>query len=248
MRPVLLVEGDVVLRERLYDVLSAHGISVIAVHSGERALAVLKHERPSLVLADVRLIDSPGCALIDCIRSFDADLPILLLGDVHPTTFLIAYHVQKVLPSHVSDEVLIKELDPWLNRPEVVRRERWPGTILVVDDEPKLRTILQEFLRLHGFTVTTAASGEEALEQLKRFAPTVVLLDIKMPGMDGLLTLKKIKAVQPRVIVIVITGLEEEQTMAQALALGAHDYITKPFNFEYLETILLSKILTGHAP
>jgi CheY-like chemotaxis protein len=93
--------------------------------------------------------------------------------------------------------------------------------------------------------VTTVGSGEEALKSLERLSPTVVLLDIKMPGMDGLVTLKKIKTLRPNTTVIMITGLHEEGTIDQALALGALDYITKPFSREYLETTLLSKILLG---
>src|SRR3989338_3761800 len=73
-------------------------------------------------------------------------------------------------------------------------REHWPGIILVVEDEPKLRGVMEEFLTLRGFTVYTAASGDEALQLCRRRVPTTVLLDIRMPGMDGLLALKQLKA------------------------------------------------------
>ena len=126
------------------------------------------------------------------------------------------------------------------------RHERWPCRILVVDDEPKLRAILEQFLTLRGFCVSAASSGNEALGLLERDpSGMTVLLDVSMPGMDGLLVLKKIKASHPHVNVIMVTGLEEEQIMQEALTLGASDYITKPFNFEYLETVLLSKLLLG---
>lgn len=230
IRPILLVEADLACRERLYDLLTRHGCSVIAVHSGERAMGVLKHERPSVIVADAALSDTTGVDLVDRIRSFDANLPIILLG-----------------PNDVSDHALLQEVDRWLNAPEPARTERWPGSILVVDDEPKLRRILEEFLQLHGFTVMTATSGEDALEKLQRWLPTVVLLDIKMPGMDGLIVLKKIKALRPGVVVIMMTGLEEEQLLGQALALGAHDYLMKPFDLAYLESTLLSRILLGKA-
>ncbi|OGS21579.1 MAG: hypothetical protein A3J70_10150 [Elusimicrobia bacterium RIFCSPHIGHO2_02_FULL_61_10] len=139
-------------------------------------------------------------------------------------------------------------MDRWLNPPHNVRHEHWPGTILVVDDEPRLRTILQEFLQLHGFTVQTAASGEEALERMERTAPTVVLLDVRLLGMDGLSTLKKIKAMPSHPTVIMMTGMEEEDLMTQALAAGANDYIVKPFDLAYLESSLVSRILLGKAP
>jgi DNA-binding response OmpR family regulator len=125
---------------------------------------------------------------------------------------------------------------------------RGPGTVLVVDDEPTLLAILQEFLQLHGFTVVTAASGEEAIQQVERQSPAVALLDFQLSGMDGLVTLRKLKSLRPDLVVIMMTGLDEEQLMADALKLGAHDYIMKPFDLEYLESTLLTKVLLGKTP
>lgn len=247
-RSILVVEEDVAARERLYDVLTRHGWAVTAVHSVACALDVLKHEYPSIILADNHLSDLSGWDLATQIRQFDTRLPIILFGNGRPAAGGPAADVQACLPTEVADEALLRELDHWLQTPHPAAQPRWPGTVLVVDDEPKVRSALQEFLERHGFKVSALASGEEALEQVDRLRPSVVLLDIKLAGMDGVLTLKKIKAAHPDTIVIMMTGLEEEQTMVQAFALGAYDYITKPFNLDYLETVLLSKILTGHAP
>jgi len=248
VRPILLVEEELTARERLYDLLTRQGLSVIAVESGERAMALMKHERPGLIVANTKLSDMSGWGLVDRIRSFDANLPIIVLdaGDAAPSKTSVRRAVQAILPRNASEHALLMEIERWRNASAPTRSERWPGTILVVDDEPKVRESLQEFLQSHGFTVATTASGEEALEALKRLSPTAVLLDVKMSGMDGLLALKKIKTLRPNATVIMITGLEEEKTMEEALALGADGYILKPFNLEYLETTLLSKILLGH--
>lgn len=246
---ILIVEDDVAKRERLYDVLTRHGWAVTAAQSMACALDILKHEYPSVILADSRLADASGWELAAQIRRFDTHLPIILLGNGRPAGDGSGIGmVQACLPTDVADDALLREIDRWLARPHRPPRPRWPGTLLVVDDEPKVRSVLQEFLEAHGFQVAVAASGEETLEQVKRGRPSVVLLDIKMPGMDGLLTLKKIKAVHADSIVVMMTGLQEEQTMVQAFALGADDYITKPFNLDYLETVLLGKILIGPAP
>ena len=243
---ILIVEDDVARRERFYDVLTQRGWAVTAVHSVSCALDVLKHESPNVILAESRLSDASGWELAGQVRQFDARLPIILLGNGQLSGR--AVEVQACLPTDVSEDALLAELQHWVNAPSHPAHQRWPGTLLVVDDEPKVRTALQEFLEAHGFKVATVASGEEALTEVEQRRPPVVLLDIKMPGMDGLLTLKKIKAAHPDIVVLMMTGLEEEQTMVQAFALGAYDYITKPFNLEYLETVLLSKILTGHTP
>ncbi|MBI2103964.1 MAG: response regulator [Candidatus Omnitrophica bacterium] len=248
-RPILVVEEDLGLRERLFDVLTRYGHVVITVHSGERAMAVLKHDWPGVILVDATLSDTSCWELADRIHAFDAHLPIILLGDPHqaPTGTRAAPAVQAALPRDVAEDLLLMEIDRWLSAPQPTRQERWPGAVLVVDDEPKLRHTLREFLELHGFTVLTAASGEDALRCIEQSPPTTVLLDIKMPGMDGLLTLKKIKSLQPKAVVIMMTSLEEEALVKQAFALGASDYFLKPFDLEGLESNLLSRILLGES-
>lgn len=114
---------------------------------------------------------------------------------------------------------------------------------MVVDDDPKICTLLEKFLTKKDFTVITATSGEKALEKVKKEIPLVVLLDIKMPGMDGITALKKIKEINEHMAVIMITGVKDESIAKEAMELGAYDYITKPFDLNYLEMSLLTKIL-----
>jgi DNA-binding response OmpR family regulator len=122
------------------------------------------------------------------------------------------------------------------------RRTQQKGEILLVDDDDRFRGILKEFLELRGFSVVTAGSGEDALGCLAEHAPSVVLLDMKMPGMDGVLTLKHIRMRKPNLPVIIVTSSDEEHTKQEAVVLGSNDYLLKPFNFDYLETILLTRI------
>ena len=247
-RPVLLIDEDAPERERLYDALTRQGLSVVAVGSARHALETLKHERPGAVLVDARMADGDVAGLIELIRTFDAALPILVLNDASsPAPRNGQAHISPrplVLPHDISEDDLARQVKQQLAAPDPASAvSQWPGTILIVDDEPRLRAILQDFLTIHGFVSTTAGTGEEALAQFEQTHPSIVLLDICMPGMDGLLTLKKMKALRPNVTVIMITGLDEERTFEQAQGLGADDYISKPFNLEYLQTVLLSKLL-----
>ncbi|MDV2480413.1 MAG: response regulator [bacterium] len=114
--------------------------------------------------------------------------------------------------------------------------------ILVVDDEPDFCEALREFLAEKGFSVMEANSCEEALEAYSQERPDVVLLDVIMPGKDGRETLQELKAFDPEVSVIMITALHEEDLALEAMADGAFDYITKPFNPDYLEMALMTKI------
>lgn len=117
-----------------------------------------------------------------------------------------------------------------------------PKRILIVDDEEDVRMFLHDFLSDRDFIVDTAANGEEAIEKFSQAVPDVTLLDIMMPGMDGLQCLEQIKKKFPKSTVIMITALKDESRMVKAKKLGAHDYIVKPFSLNYLETEL-SKLL-----
>jgi DNA-binding response OmpR family regulator len=116
--------------------------------------------------------------------------------------------------------------------------------VLVVDDEPDSVELLQEFLTGKGYEVVTASNGEEALRKVKEERPHLVLLDVRMPGMNGLDVLRKVREFEQEVGVIMVTAVNEEDTGRDALKLGAFDYIVKPLNFEYLERSLWYKVTT----
>ncbi len=108
------------------------------------------------------------------------------------------------------------------------------NTILVVDDEPDVLEITSHFLRGKGFAVARAASGLEALRQAAESAFEVVLLDISMPGMDGIATLNELKARYPATEVIMITANDEMPTAITCMQEGAYGYLVKPLDFNQL--------------
>jgi DNA-binding response OmpR family regulator len=116
--------------------------------------------------------------------------------------------------------------------------------ILIVDDEPDAVELLREFLTGKGYEVSTASDGEEALRKVKAERPHLILLDVRMPRMDGLEVLRQLRQFDQEVGVIVVTAVNEEETGRQALALGAFDYIVKPLNLDYLERSLWYKVTT----
>jgi len=109
------------------------------------------------------------------------------------------------------------------------------GKVLIVDDEPEVRQVLQEFLSGRGYDVLVAESGSEALSMLGVDQPDLVLLDVTMPGMDGVETLRRIVALQQPVPVIMVTANADIATTSKLLAMGAVDYIPKPFDLDYLD-------------
>jgi two-component system, NtrC family, response regulator AtoC len=116
------------------------------------------------------------------------------------------------------------------------------GRILVVDDEVNARTALAELLRDEGFEVETAADAFKALGKYEGFAPHVVVTDLKMPGMDGIELVKKIRSHEHTAEVIVMTAFGAVSTAVEAMRAGAADYLTKPLNFDEL-LVVLDKVL-----
>ena len=106
------------------------------------------------------------------------------------------------------------------------------STILVVDDEASIRQSLSGLLSDEGFEILTASNGYEALKVIDAESPDLVLLDIWMPGMDGIETLKEIKKESPYIQVIIITGHGTIETAVQATKLGAFDFIEKPLSID----------------
>src|SRR4051794_26552772 len=108
------------------------------------------------------------------------------------------------------------------------------GRVLVVDDEANARTALAELLRDEGYEVETAADAFKAMGKYEAFAPDVVVTDLKMPGMDGIELVKKLRADESAAAVIVMTAFGAVQTAVDAMRAGAADYLTKPLDFNEL--------------
>jgi len=122
------------------------------------------------------------------------------------------------------------------------------GRILVVDDEAQVREVLIEFLAGEGYTVEGFASGSDALDAVTREPPDLVLLDIHMPGVDGVEILRRIRALDDKIAVIMVTANEDVAIARETLKLGAVDYVAKPFDFTYLERAVAAGLARGGAP
>jgi two-component system, OmpR family, phosphate regulon sensor histidine kinase PhoR len=110
--------------------------------------------------------------------------------------------------------------------------------VLVVDDEQNIRDGSERILKRGGYEVLKAATGLAALELLAEQRVHIVLLDLKMPGMDGMDVLKRIRQLDESILVIVITGFATVETAIEAMKLGAYDFIPKPFEPEQLRIVV----------
>jgi len=127
-------------------------------------------------------------------------------------------------------------------------RDRGVPHILVVDDDTSFRTMLSHYLsETGGYEVTSAVNGEEALTLLTNHQPQAVVLDLMMPGMGGLEALRRIRAQYPGLCVVTVTAYEDLGSAQDVLALGAVDYLRKPFKLEHLDALLNIHLSHAHA-
>jgi two-component system response regulator (stage 0 sporulation protein F) len=116
------------------------------------------------------------------------------------------------------------------------------ATVLVVDDQPGIRRLLQEVLSDDGYHVIVADNGYDGIQCVKEYHPAVILMDMKMPGMDGIQTLTELKELGEHDKVIMMTAYGELEMVNEAKTLGAYAYITKPFDIIELCQIINEKV------
>ncbi|GBC80960.1 Transcriptional regulatory protein ZraR [bacterium HR10] len=114
--------------------------------------------------------------------------------------------------------------------------------ILIVDDEAIVRESLGNWLREEGYTVDVAGSGKETLQKLAESSYDIFLIDIKMPGMDGLQLQRRIREIAPEASIIIMTAYASVETAVEAMKQGAYDYIVKPFDPDQLEHIIRNAV------
>jgi two-component system response regulator PilR (NtrC family) len=112
------------------------------------------------------------------------------------------------------------------------------GTIHIIDDEPVIQDVLSQLLTSEGYEVEVSSSGEEALNKHATQSFDLILLDLLMPGLDGIEVLKAIKKIDPQALIIIITAYASVESAIAAMKLGAFDYIQKPFKHDELILII----------
>jgi DNA-binding NarL/FixJ family response regulator len=119
--------------------------------------------------------------------------------------------------------------------------------ILIIDDEKDMQLILSDTLKLEGYETIIADDGESALKSVQENAISLALLDVKLPGMNGLKVLEEIKKIDKNLIVIMLTGYGHIKDAVKAIKLGAFDYITKPFKDSELIATIKNALQSRHS-
>ena len=250
---ILCVDDDAEILEVLKEFLTRQGFHVVTASNGVEAMFQVQRCLPKVVILDLFMPRLGGLGALDRIRRLDPGIAIVLMSGVPAALEIVTeagVEVAGVLTKPLNLDELLGTLvragvtpakpSPGARAPKAPGEERRPGRrrILVVDDEATTLEMLAEYLEGKGFEVQKAPDGHAALARMAEFRPHIVLLDITMPRMTGVETLRRIKALPYETLVVMVSGIEDVETARQTLALGACDYVAKPIDFPYLDTVL----------
>jgi len=255
MERILVVDDEVMMRDLLYGFLTKRDYQVFTVPDGQEALNLLARQEIDLIILDYQMPGLNGLETLKKIRELGKSISVIMFSAMtteETEKKAKALGVIDFLHKGIGVEMFMRSVLAALGLHRSIKeaggkKKQVMTRILVVDDEAGIRFMLETFLTRKNFEVSLASSGEEALEKVKTFKPRIVLLDIRMPGMDGLLALKKIKEIDNDIGVIMISGIDELHIAQQAIKQGAYEYVMKPFNLEYLEMAILTKILIAES-
>lgn len=265
MAKILIIDDDGIVRDALSVFLTREGHKVITAADGGNGLLAFKNNLPDLVVLDRDLPVLSGSAVFQKIREISGTVPVMILTGYDAPEDAEAYladgaacflskgdglsgvlaEIGRILgtPAHPGPMRPSRPAAPASPAPGGAR-----GLILVADDDDAILSVLSRFLRGLGYKVITATDGIAAERVAREKKPDITLLDIYMPGKDGLDVLKDLGPEMPRMGILMITGNEDEGVARDCLRLGAFDYIPKPIHLDALaERIRARLLLQGKA-
>ena len=242
---LLMVDDEEDFLTATSQALERRGFAVTTARSGPEALDAATGRPFDVALLDIRMPGMDGVELFIKLQRKQPGLPMIFLTG-HGTVNQAFTMAKRGAFDYVAKPCPVDDLAARLR--EAVRSERPLGEaaltlgpqmrVLLVDDEVELLESLQPVLERRGLKVMTAASGEKGLAILDETVIDVVVLDIKMPGLDGLEVLRRIKAKRPEVEVVLLTGHPTLDTAREGLKLGACEYLVKPPEIGQLTTLI----------
>lgn len=251
---ILIADNNLDARNLLYEILFSLNYEVTCVPTGEEALVRLSEERFDLIILNEALPGSSGWDTAAKIRGFDKQSQIIILSPDNPSDGAqakgIGLKIAAVLKKDFATHFMVKTILGILRTEDSgafspADKSNSGRLILVVDDNLEIRNLLQDFLGKKGYKVNTASTGMDALMSVKTESPQIVLLDMRMPGMDGLMVLNQIKKINGAIKVIMLTSVQDEHVMEDAAKEGACDYLLKPCDLQKLDMLITSLFVTA---
>ena len=254
MSTILVVDDERLMCDLLGSVLARHGHEVLTALNGRDGLELFKTHRPRFTLLDLRMPEMNGIEVLKQIRAIDPQAAVMILtawGSDALEQQARQLGVVDFLSKRLSLDVLVEAMERTLQQsaqaaspaqaaapaeaPQAALAAADDGDfILVVDDEPQIRDLLKRFLSLRGYKVRVAADGQQALTMVEQEAPQLIVLDVYMPGINGVEVLRRLRGRKFTGGVILLTGSQDDKLLQEALDLGSVDVMGKPVDLERL--------------
>jgi CheY-like chemotaxis protein len=252
MVKILVIDDDRMNCDLLQAVFTRHGYDVRTATSGLEGLSLFRQHAPRVTILDLRMPEMDGLTVLKEIRAIDPYAPVIILGggatEVQEDQAR-ALRVTDFVRKGLSLDVLVEGVNRAVQQP--LRKKDVPGgraaigpvvdtgeTVLVVDDEPLVRDLLVQFLGLRGYRTFGVNDGPEALSMVEQGPPDLILLDLRLPGMNGVEVLRRLRDKNFAGAVIVVTGSYDEELLQEAWSLHPQEVIGKPIDLEQMLTVI----------
>jgi len=234
---ILVVDDEPNILDLLRYQLERAGYTVRAARRGEEALKIARREHPDLITLDMLMAGMDGAEVLERLKADEetVDIPVVIISIVADRENLMAMGAVDFLPKPLEEGELLDTVERVFSQ---VFKGRKVETVLVADDDPDIVSWLRRVLEEKGFQVREASDGEAVLEEVVEFPPDLILLDLRMPKLDGreVITRLKLRSDTRDIPVIVITAssIDRERDRVEILGMGAEGFLTKPFPAEDL--------------
>jgi CheY-like chemotaxis protein len=244
---ILVIDDDRMNCHLLHAVLTRHGYEVHTATSGLEGLNLFRQHAPRVTILDLRMPGMDGLTTLKEIRAIDPHAPVIILGggatEIQENQAR-ALRVTDFVRKGLSLDVLVEGVNRVVQQP--ARKQEGTGgpsagavadtgdTVLVVDDEQLVRDLLVQFLSLRGYRALGVKEGPEAISMVEQTSPDLILLDLMLPGMNGVEVLRRLRDKHFSGAIIIVTGSYDEELLQDAWSLHPQEVITKPIDLDKL--------------
>jgi two-component system, cell cycle response regulator DivK len=242
-RTVLVVEDDVRDQAQLVSTLASAGYAVEIASTGAEALSQWRTRPFDAVTIDLLLPDMTGIDLLVALRGegHQPSVPIIVVTVVPDAKVVAGFAIHDILPKPIDRDRLVASLvRAGVRGTNIGLVTTNPPHILIVDDNPTNLKLVTYVVKEQGYDVATALEAEAALARIRVRVPQLILMDLQLPGIDGLELTRRLKAdpATRHIIIIAVTAYAMKGDRDKALAAGCDDYVTKPIDTRTLPDVI----------
>jgi YesN/AraC family two-component response regulator len=236
MIKILVVDDERAVCASIQKSFEYLGFTVSTATTAARAMELFAKKKPKIVFLDILMPEADGLDLLRQFKQQDPGVKVIMVtakSDEATRQRAISLGADEFItkPFGTNDlrSVAMDKISHLLRQDGPMAEPR----LLIVDDEPKARDTLKDFIRpRYGCDIREADNGKTAVTRAQELQPDIILLDIRMPGINGIDAIRRIKAVSPEARVIIISAWKSPDVAAKAMAQGAFTYLDKPIEFE----------------